>query len=124
MSTVPLSALSEAEHAVFDDVVNAVEAENLILIRTALDGKPAAALAITVFRDGGYDIYPVAVLVDDELFARLQDPGADLEAAEEVDPAEVRDQELADADPDVEWFDPCQAAGVHVCDPDDSCDGA
>lgn len=50
-------------------------ADSLALVRTALDGRPAAVLcAVWEMEDGGVQMLPMAVLVDEGLMARLTDP--------------------------------------------------
>lgn len=65
--------LTNSERSVFNDITSG-DYDNLALIRTQLDGRDVAAIAAVMSDGGEYQVLPVAILVNDELFARMTAP--------------------------------------------------
>lgn len=51
---------------------------NLAVVSTAIDGVSCDAIASINTDGGGYIITPLAIIVNEEVFARLSNPGEDL----------------------------------------------
>lgn len=68
-----VEALTQQQKDTFEFIKD--NPDHLALVATALDGKPGAAIAfITQDEDGAFEVRPIALLIDDALFARLTDP--------------------------------------------------
>lgn len=72
-----MRAITEAERATFDDLLTLAGSDAVALVNTELDGRDVAVVcAIVAAPDDSGDsiITPYAILVDDDLMARLAQP--------------------------------------------------
>lgn len=71
----PFPALTDEEQNTFRQIKRAFKSGQLALMRVSHDGKPRAVLAI-IDQDGQdtVDVFPVAMLIDDDLFAQVSTP--------------------------------------------------
>lgn len=85
-----VAALSDESVETFELIQAALDTGALALVSTALNGEPVAALSVIQFDGETYTVQPVAILVNDELFARLTPPDSglhpDLPDDDEPDP--------------------------------------
>lgn len=81
-----LPPLTDEEQRQFDELKSIMAASNTCLIRTEMNGKPVAAVAVVNAQDGGdiaddmedgrtmYNVTPVAILMSEDIFSRLENP--------------------------------------------------
>ena len=68
--------LTQAERSTFESIIQAAKDDNLMLVRSALNGDAIAVLAVATKDEGseGVQVFPVALLVTDKIFSELADP--------------------------------------------------
>jgi len=70
-----MEPLTDEENKVFEGVR---EAENMLLIRSRLDGEDVAVIAAYEENEDEFLLQPLAVLVTDGIMSRLEDPSRDV----------------------------------------------
>lgn len=79
-----INRISPDQREDFDSLLRLAKHDQLALVSSALDGKPVTVLSTVVEEENGdFTIYPLAVMVDEDIMSRLTNPASDIDSLTE-----------------------------------------